>query len=98
MPQDSGSNSATIAIVLGVVIPIAVLVLLCLVLLVIGALLFSRFSKPKEQWLINFDELELDHKVGAGAFGEVFKGKWKGSEVAVKVNRKEELSWILICY
>ena len=34
---------------------------------------------------INFDELDLDHKLGEGSFGEVYKGKWKGTEVAVKV-------------
>jgi len=33
---------------------------------------------------INYDELELEQKIGAGSFGEVFKATWRGAQVAVK--------------
>lgn len=41
-------------------------------------------SCPQE-WELDADDLEIrDAKLGVGAFGEVFKGKWQGSPVACK--------------
>ena len=34
--------------------------------------------------MIRFRELVLDEKIGEGGYGEVFKGKWLGQDVAVK--------------
>eukprot|EP00041_Stephanoeca_diplocostata_P025907 m.690240 g.690240 ORF g.690240 m.690240 type:complete len:418 (+) comp22848_c0_seq18:349-1602(+) len=35
------------------------------------------------EWEINYDEIEMQDKIGAGSFGVVYKGKWHGV-VAVK--------------
>lgn len=32
--------------------------------------------------------IELGPKVGGGSFGRVFKGRWKGALVAIKVHRR----------
>mmetsp|Transcript_504 Transcript_504/g.764 ORF Transcript_504/g.764 Transcript_504/m.764 type:complete len:553 (-) Transcript_504:189-1847(-) len=36
------------------------------------------------KWELEPDSIKLGRKLGSGAFGEVFKGKWFGKEVAVK--------------
>lgn len=44
---------------------------------------FATNQIPEIPW----EELSLDHKLGEGGFGEVYKGKWKGIDVAIKVPR-----------
>lgn len=46
---------------------------------------------PRETWQLNNDHIVLECKIGNGNFGEVFKGTYNGSVVAVKTC-KEELS------
>lgn len=37
---------------------------------------------------VDFSELEFEEVIGVGGFGKVFRGKWKGEEVAIKAARQ----------
>lgn len=79
----SDSSSKTLAIALGVSLPVAAL----LVLLLVVALVVARLRRRREHnsWEIDFAELEMGPQLGAGGFGEVHRAVWKGTDVAVKV-------------
>ncbi|KAG2712537.1 hypothetical protein I3843_04G122700 [Carya illinoinensis] len=47
---------------------------------------------PYEEWNIDFSELTVGTRVGIGFFGEVFRGIWNGTEVAVKVFLEQDLT------
>uniref|UniRef100_A0A8D2Q7R5 Mitogen-activated protein kinase kinase kinase n=1 Tax=Varanus komodoensis TaxID=61221 RepID=A0A8D2Q7R5_VARKO len=38
---------------------------------------------------VSFQELELEEIIGVGGFGKVYKGLWRGEEVAVKATRQD---------
>jgi serine/threonine protein kinase len=62
------------------------MVLLLVVIALIVLFVVFRITRTKpEEWSVDFDEIELGDRLGAGAYGEVFRGTWKGTEVAVKV-------------
>ncbi|XP_069043919.1 mitogen-activated protein kinase kinase kinase 10 [Lepisosteus oculatus] len=43
-------------------------------------------ARPLE---VDFSELQLEEVIGAGGFGKVYKGLWRGEEVAVKAARQD---------
>jgi hypothetical protein len=43
------------------------------------------------RWIIDFGEVQVGKQVGLGSYGVVFRGKWKGVEVAVKRFIKQKL-------
>ncbi|XP_074302311.1 serine/threonine-protein kinase CTR1-like isoform X2 [Silene latifolia] len=47
---------------------------------------------PYEEWNIDFSELTVGVRVGIGFFGEVFRGTWKGTDVAIKVFLEQDLT------
>uniref|UniRef100_A0A6N2M8J6 non-specific serine/threonine protein kinase n=1 Tax=Salix viminalis TaxID=40686 RepID=A0A6N2M8J6_SALVM len=47
---------------------------------------------PFQEWHIDFSELTVGTRVGIGFFGEVFRGLWNGTEVAVKVFLEQDLT------
>uniref|UniRef100_A0A7N0RIF0 non-specific serine/threonine protein kinase n=1 Tax=Kalanchoe fedtschenkoi TaxID=63787 RepID=A0A7N0RIF0_KALFE len=47
---------------------------------------------PYQEWNIDFSELTVGTRVGIGFFGEVFRGMWNGTEVAIKVFLEQDLT------
>lgn len=50
-----------------------------------------RLTKPetKPPWAISADALTLHERIGVGSFGLVYRGRWEGTDVAVKRLRTE---------
>ncbi|KAE9412412.1 hypothetical protein Angca_007991, partial [Angiostrongylus cantonensis] len=42
-------------------------------------------------WIINYNEIQMGPQVGTGSYGIVYRGKWKGVDVAVKRIIKQKL-------
>ncbi|XP_028107185.1 serine/threonine-protein kinase EDR1-like isoform X1 [Camellia sinensis] len=47
---------------------------------------------PFQEWNIDFSELTVGIRVGIGFFGEVFRGIWNGTDVAIKVFLEQDLT------
>ncbi|XP_076931011.1 serine/threonine-protein kinase EDR1-like isoform X1 [Bidens hawaiensis] len=47
---------------------------------------------PYQEWHIDFSEITVGTRVGIGFFGEVFRGIWNGTEVAIKVFLEQDLT------
>jgi len=45
----------------------------------------SQNISPKTTWEIPFNELSIFESLGIGSYGAVYKGKWRGSLVAIKM-------------
>lgn len=43
----------------------------------------------KGEWEIPPTEIHVEQKIGGGSFGTVFKGEWRGTEIAIKVIKNE---------
>jgi hypothetical protein len=43
------------------------------------------------RWVINFNDLQMGKQIGMGSYGVVYKGTWKGVDVAVKRFIKQNL-------
>lgn len=49
----------------------------------------SRAGNPSRPFEIDFAELQLEEVIGIGGFGKVYRGIWKGQQVAVKAARQD---------
>ncbi|KAJ4981376.1 hypothetical protein NE237_032213 [Protea cynaroides] len=47
---------------------------------------------PFDEWNIDFSELTVGTRVGIGFFGEVFRGIWNGTDVAIKIFLEQDLT------
>lgn len=45
-----------------------------------------------DEWEIEAEELELGPRIGIGSFGEVYRGTWRHTDVAVKKFLEQDLS------
>ncbi|KAI4385046.1 hypothetical protein MLD38_003116 [Melastoma candidum] len=55
-------------------------------------LFHNRPLLPFQEWNIDFSELTVGTRVGIGFFGEVFRGVWNGTDVAIKVFLEQDLT------
>eukprot|EP01087_Luapelamoeba_hula_P013242 TRINITY_DN3788_c0_g2_i1.p1 TRINITY_DN3788_c0_g2~~TRINITY_DN3788_c0_g2_i1.p1 ORF type:complete len:1605 (+),score=191.21 TRINITY_DN3788_c0_g2_i1:33-4847(+) len=85
-PTDDGESqdlSIIYTIVLSVGLPLACL---CCILFVIIVILIIIWKRPTDRpWAVDFSEIELKQRIGAGGYGEVHKAIWKDNDVAVKL-------------
>lgn len=86
--SSSSSSDNTGAIVGGVLGGVAAVFLLCC-LLIILIVVFACKKEKRQEWDIDFSELECSKLIGEGYSGQVFEGTWKGQEVAVKVLKSQ---------
>ncbi|KAL8147640.1 putative serine/threonine-protein kinase SIS8 isoform X1 [Apium graveolens] len=47
---------------------------------------------PFHEWNIDYSEITVGTRVGIGFFGEVFRGIWNGTDVAIKVFLEQDLT------
>ena len=43
------------------------------------------------RWIIDYGEIQVGKQIGLGSYGVVFRGKWKGVDIAVKRFIKQKL-------
>jgi serine/threonine protein kinase len=85
-----GSPGTILGAVLGTTIPVGLLLLLIVIIVVLVAL-FSR-RKERNEWELDYAELEVGEQMGAGGYGIVYKGKWRGTEVAIKTMISKDIT------
>jgi serine/threonine protein kinase len=73
-------------------LPAGALLFLLLAFIIILLLLVLFKRRERDDWEIEYDELEVGDVLGTGGFGEVHRALWKGTEVAVKVMASEKTS------
>ncbi|XAR50793.1 Non-specific serine/threonine protein kinase [Bertholletia excelsa] len=60
---------------------------------VLGSPMFQNMPLlPFQEWNIDYSELTVGTRVGIGFFGEVFRGIWNGTDVAIKVFLEQDLT------
>lgn len=52
----------------------------------------SLAAEAPDEWEIKPEELKLGPRIGFGSFGEVFRGSWRYTDVAVKKLIDQDLS------
>ncbi|KAL0484907.1 serine/threonine-protein kinase CTR1 [Acrasis kona] len=51
-----------------------------------------QIQEIRHDWLIKYEELDIQNKIGKGSFGTVFKGGYHGSSVAIKLIQSNQSS------
>ena len=69
-----------------IALPAAFVGVACMTAMLVLVYLLARRGRGKrEDWDIDWKDLEIGEELGMGGHGEVFKAKWRGTEVAVKM-------------
>ncbi|ELR22246.1 protein kinase domain containing protein [Acanthamoeba castellanii str. Neff] len=89
---DSSSTNESLIVALSVALPAAAVLFLLLACIILLLLLVLFRRRDRDDWEIQYEELEVGDVLGTGGFGEVYRALWKGTEVAVKVMASEKAS------
>ncbi|XP_077229764.1 putative serine/threonine-protein kinase SIS8 isoform X2 [Tasmannia lanceolata] len=57
-----------------------------------SSLFLNKPLLPFQEWNIDFSELTVGTRVGIGFFGEVFRGMWNRTDVAIKIFLEQDLT------
>ena len=95
--DEEGFSGGVLAAIISIPI-VGTALLLLLIFCIIFLLLFIVYTNIRKKqmdenyepaWAIDFDEIELKRKIGAGSFGDVYQGVYRGTNVAVKIPREK---------
>jgi predicted Ser/Thr protein kinase len=95
-PQEPDNNDLT-TIVVATVIPIVVVVVVAVFLTIFllrrkerrrkqSAVTMIGLEQQFGEWFTPFNDIKFGEQLGQGGSGQVFKGKWKNTDVALKVS------------
>jgi hypothetical protein len=94
--DNNNNNHDTATYIVAIMVPIIAallfLTLLGLIALLIATLIMWKRRKNSQVvvnmesigWILDYDELELLERIGVGSFGDVYRGIYRGTEVATK--------------
>lgn len=51
-----------------------------------------RVQEERDEWELGPEELMLGPRIGIGSYGEVYRGSWRHTDVAVKRLLEQDLS------
>eukprot|EP01137_Pigoraptor_chileana_P000019 Opistho-2@35491 len=83
---ERATDSTRLAIGLGVGLALGLLAIVAAVALW-GAWYKRQMKAASMKWVLRYEELVFEKKIGEGAFGTVFLGAWRGTKVAIKTIR-----------
>ena len=86
------SGGAIAGISIAVALPFLALLALVTATVLASFMWRRRPAQSDQEWTIDFDEIQLGDQLGQGGFGEVYRAKWRDSDVAVKMIPVEGLS------
>jgi hypothetical protein len=104
LTNGTSSDELTLAIAVGVAVPLGLLLLCCLLALWLVTVWLIRRQLRRQSgnadWIIPYSELEMGETIAVGGYGEVRKAEWKGSQVSSRRSsyarvgpRQLTLSW-----
>jgi predicted Ser/Thr protein kinase len=104
-PSDVSGLSGDSPLIAAIIVPIVVVIAAGVALLII--LIRRRDKKRKNsvttvglearygEWFTPFSDIQFGDQLGQGANGQVFKGRWKNTEVALKVSMTQANSSVI---